>query len=53
MFSLLAVIFFAVMFILHLVASAPIDVLLMDLGLICLAAALSFDALVTLPWRRV
>jgi hypothetical protein len=53
MFALFAAVLLAVVFILHLVAGAGVDVVLFDLGLVFVALALAFGNWpVAVNWRR-
>ena len=51
MFALLALVFFIVTLVLHIIAGAEVDVIMMDLGFIALSAALVFP--IAVPWNRV
>jgi len=51
LFALLALVFFIVTLVLHITGGAEVDVIMMDLGFIALAAALVFP--IAVPWNRV
>lgn len=52
MFALLAAIIFGVLVILHAIAHAGVDTILLDLGLLCVALALAFGPNFPVTLRR-
>jgi hypothetical protein len=52
MLALLGAVLFAVVAILHIVTGYPIETILTDIGLVCVALALALGSAWPVPWRH-